>query len=577
MNSPFQMQRLVEQYDWIVVGSGAGSMCAALLMKTAGCNVVILEKTEKIGGSAALSGGVAWIPCNTVMKEAGLKDSFGDAMTYLNACAGSPSRGSTIAQRETYVRSGTEAIDFLRARGMKFESPVHYSDYHEGEYPGAVPGGRALIASMFDLNELGDYASRLRRYPAGQEYPVSVIEANRLSISGRGWASKRAYLNIAWRMLRRKFGSQVVGMGAAFQGRLLKLATDAGIPIFTDTPVEEMLVERGQVIGVIVNDKGVRRSIRSKLGVLLNAGGFARNPQMRKRYQSAPNSAEWTLANPGDTGEMLEEGIRLGADTNNLDLCVWVTVSLPPGVPPAFTLGDMSKPHAIMVDSGGSRYVNEATSYVKVGLTMYERNKVVPAIPSWIIMDSQHRERYFLAGNRAGKIKPEWIEAGFVITAPTISDLEKQCGIPAGALAATVQRYNQFCRAGEDADFHRGRSKWDGFNGDATVHPNGNLGNLAKGPFYAVKAYPGDVGTYGGLVTDENARVLRKDGSIIDGLYAAGNIAAPVTGRAYPGAGASIGPALVFSYVAARHALAQRTKHAAPHDAPIHPSKEELA
>ncbi|MBB4633840.1 FAD-binding protein [Sphingosinicella soli] len=543
-----------DSYDWVVVGSGAGAVIAGLLAKSTGRTVLILEKESKVGGSTALSGGVLWIPNNSVMKEAGMADSYEDARTYLNACAGEPTPGSTFERREAYLRGGPEAIDFLRAEGMKFESPEGYSDYHEGEYPGAVSGGRAIVARLFDLNELGEYADTMLRFPAG-EIPAAVPEATLLTLSGRGWASKRAYVKVGLRMLRKKLGSQLVGMGAALQGRLFKLALEHGLQIVTDAPVTEMLVENDRVVGVVLLHKGERRTVRSKLGVLLDAGGFSRNEKLRSKYQRAPGSTAWTFANPGDTGEMLEEGIRLGADTNHLDLSVWVTSSLPPGQPPVWTLGDMAKPHAILVDDNGQRFVNEATSYVKVGEAMYERNKMVSAVPSWIIMDRQHHERYFMAGTRPGKIKTEWLEQGFIVEAQSIEELETKCGISPGGLVATVDRFNDFCRTGQDEDFHRGRSKWDNFLGDRNVKPNPNLGEISKPPFRAMRAYPGDVGTWGGLVTDEYARVLRKDGSIIEGLYAAGNITAPVMGRSYPGAGASIGPALVFSYIATRHAL----------------------
>ncbi|MDB5714512.1 MAG: fumarate reductase/succinate dehydrogenase flavoprotein domain protein [Sphingomonadales bacterium] len=544
-----------DNYDWIIVGSGAGSIISGLLGQSIGRQVLILEKEDKIGGSAALSGGVIWIPNNSVMKEAGIADSHADAVTYLNACAGKPGPGSTLAQREAYLRNGPKAIDFLRGKGMEFLSPPHYSDYHEGEFPGALPGGRSLVAKLFDLNELGDEADRLRRHPPAGEIPGAVPELTLLTLGGRGWASKRAFVKVGLRMLRKKLGSQLVGMGAALQGRLLKIAIENKLPIYSDCPVEELLVENDRVTGVVFHHRGERRTVRSKYGVLLNAGGFARNAEMRAKYHNQPSSTDWTLANPGDTGEMLQAGMRLGAATNHLDLCVWTTSSLPPGAPPIFTLTDMSKPHAILVDSSGARYVNEATSYVKVGLAMYERNRSVPAIPSWIIADSIHRKRYFMAGSAPGKINPEWIEQGFILKADTIAELERKCGIKQGGLTATVERFNGFCRAGRDEDYNRGRSKWDNFLGDHTNRPNPNLGEITEAPFYAMRAVPGDVGTFGGLVTDENARVLRPDGSLIEGLYAAGNIAAPVTGRSYPGAGASIGPALVFSYIATSHAL----------------------
>jgi 3-oxosteroid 1-dehydrogenase len=215
----------------------------------------------------------------------------------------------------------------------------------------------------------------------------------------------------------------------------------------------------------------------------------------------------------------------------------------------------MAKPHSIVVDQGGERYMNEATSYVDVGNAMYARNEQTPAIPSWYIVDSRHRRRYRFGGLPPGSPPAHWLSSGYMIEAATLAELARKCGIDAERLDATVKRFNQFALAGVDEDFGRGASAYNRFFGDPSHKPNASLGTIEKGPFYAVKLYPGDVGTSGGLVTDEFARVLRKDGTFIPGLYAAGNAAAPVVGASYPGAGASIASSLVFGFVAARHAL----------------------
>ena len=545
----------MKAYDFVIIGSGAGSMTAALVAARAGLSVVIVEKSDKIGGSCALSGGVIWIPDNAVARRAGMVDSEEWGLEYLNACAGPEGPGSTAARRAAYVHEGAKAIDFLESLGMKFRAPRGYSDYYESIHPGAVSEGRAIVADPYDLRKLGRHADKLLRWPKGAEQPVAVDEFAQLSLSGRTLRSKLAYLRVGSRLLRRKLGAQIVAMGGALQGRLLEIVLSQKIEILTETSFQSFVMQGERVVGVNVSTAAGQASIRANRGVLLNAGGFARNAEMRARYQPEPASTEWTLANPGDTGEVLSEAVKIGADTHLLDFTVWTPVSLLPGDVPAFNLTDMSKPHAILVDSSGERYVNEGTAYVEIGVAMYERNKSVPAIPSWIVLDSVHRRRYFLAGAKAGKPSKQWLDNGIIVQADSLKELAAGCGMKPAVLENTVKRFNQFAREGVDRDFGRGAGAWHRFFGDPTVKPNPALGPVERAPFYAIKAYPGDVGTFGGLVADEYGRVLKTDGSVIEGLYAAGNITAPVTGPSYPGAGASIGPALVFGYIAARHAL----------------------
>ena len=544
-----------QTYDFVIVGSGAGAITAALVAARAGRSVVIVEKSDKIGGSCALSGGVAWIPNNPVARRAGMTDSEDRGLQYLNACAGPVAPGSTLERRAAYVREGAQAVDFLESLGMKFRAPKGYSDYYESVHPGAVREGRAIVAEPYDLRKLGGYAERLLRWPKVAEQPVAVDEFAQLSISGRTLQSKLTYLRVGSRLLRRKLGAQLVAMGGAWQGRLLEIALSYKIQILTRTAFQSFLMEGDRLVGINVSTPTGQKSIRAGRGVLLNAGGFARNPQMRAQYQPQPATSDWTLSNPGDTGEVLAEAMKMGAATHLLDFTVWTPVTILPGGAPVFNLTDMSKPHAILVDSTGARFVNEGTSYVEIGVAMYERHKTVPAIPSWIVMDSVHRHRYFLAGAKAGKPSKEWLESGTLIEANSLEELAAKCGMKPGVLEKTVLRFNAFATEGVDHDFGRGKGAWHRFFGDPTVRPNAALGTIARPPFYAMKAHPGDVGTFGGLVTDEYGRVLKKDGTVIDGLYAAGNITAPVTGPSYPGAGASIGPALVFGYIAARHAL----------------------
>lgn len=543
-----------ETCDLLIVGSGAGAATAALRARREGMDPLIVEKASVFGGSTALSGGVVWIPNTPVMLRAGAKDSMEDGRAYLDACAGPHAPGSTKERREAYLSEGPAMIAFLEKEGMRFSYLDGFSDYHEGEFPGGLARGRALGGELFALNELGDWLPKLRRAAGLQEIPATVPEVGQLVLSGRTWKSKWTYAKIAWRMVQRKFGRLVAASGASLQGRLLLLSKNAQIRIWLDAPLSEFICVNGRVAGAIVRREGRDVRIRARRGVLLDAGGFARNPEMRKAMSRVPHS-QWTLANEGDTGEVLSLATGLGAATALTQEAWWIPCSFPAdGSVNWHNPVDMGKPHAILVDQGGNRFVNEGTSYVAVGLSMFARDKTVPAVPSWLILESRHRNRYRMGAAAAGKTPQEWISSGYMIRADTIDDLARQCGIPGVRLKATIDRFNKFAEAGRDDDFRRGASAYNRFWGDPTNKPNPSLGAIAEPPFYAIKTFPADVGTSGGLVADEHARVMDREGRAIPGLYAAGNITASVMGPSYPGAGASIGASMVFAYIAAGHA-----------------------
>jgi 3-oxosteroid 1-dehydrogenase len=543
----------IDSYDFIIIGSGAASVCAALKMKQAGRSALIIEKGPHFGGSTSLSGGQIWIPGNSVMREAGEPDSREQARSYLDACAGPLSKGSSDARREQFLTSGPEAVDFLREQGMKFAYVDGYSDYHETEYPGGLARGRAIVAKIFDVRDLGmkqgmvDYKEEF--------LPMMMMECAELTLFGRTLKSWSMMLKIGSRVARNKlFGRRLVGVGHALQGRLLQIAIRNDLPIWLNAQVTGFTTENGAVTGVEVQRDGKTISVKSRLGVLINSGGFARNQSMRNEYLPQPSKTEWSVSNPGDTGEVQKAAMSLGADVEGMDLCWWIPGTLPPEGGANVFVFEHARPHSIIVDQGGSRFVNEGTSYVKIGLTTYERNKVVSTVPSWIIFDSRHRKKYTFGQALPGRTPKHWLTSGFMKKADTVAKLASLCNLPADALQATIDRFNGFARRGVDEDFHRGDSAYARYLGDPTNKPNPCLGTIEKGPFYAVQYFPRDVGTCGGLVTDEFARVLRSDGTVISGLYACGNSTSSVHGPSYPGPGASIGASLTFGYVAAKHA-----------------------
>lgn len=558
-----------ETYDFVIVGSGGGSMCAALAAQDRGLRPLIVEKCDKVGGSTALSGGVWWIPDNPVMKRAGRADSYEKARQYLDAVLGPPSLGSSDARRTAFLKTGPQVVSYLESKGMRFHLPKKWPDYYS-DLPGGEQLSRSLVAEPFDLRTLGEWEERLNVY-ALFDIPFHPDDLVDLLLIKRTSSGRRALLRTVWRTLRETLTrTRIRGTGHAIQGRMLELALRSQVPIWRNAPVEEMIVEDDRIVGVVAQRDGKPVRVRALDGVLLNSGGFARNIAMRRQHQRQPVSDRWTNANIGDTGEVLAAAMRLGAATENLDMAIWIPTALMPNGDPApgtirngalFPIMaplDMSKPNCILVNAKGDRIVNESGSYMDVGEAMHRQGN----LPCWYILDQTNRDRYMFGG-KFGAPKA-WLESGFIKRADTLDGLAAQTGIDAVGLKATVERFNGFCANGADRDFNRGGREYDRWNGDPSIRPNPSLGPIAKAPFYAIAAFPGDVGTYGGLVCDEHSRVLRGDGSAIAGLYATGNCTSSVTGRFYPGAGASISASFIFGYLAATHAADARSAPAIP-------------
>ena len=544
-----------ETHDFVVVGSGGGSMCAGLVLRKAGKSVLVLEKTDLLGGSTARAGGVMWIPNNRFMKRDGVDDSFEKAATYLDNVVGDhdDAPGATRVRRHAYLREAPEMLEFLIGQGIQFNRAPYWPDYYTLA-PGASEAGRTVLADLFDINQLGTWKGKLR--PNKFTLPTPIVNAMSLPLIKVSWKAKMAALKVVWKGITGKLtGKHWVTAGAALQARMLQAAVREGVDLRTGAAVKEVLVEDGRCIGVVIEQDGKQSRIGARLGVLLNAGGFAHNQEMRDEH--IPHTRkEWSHAAPGDTGDMHREMKRLGAWMAQMNEFVGNQMALPPtDNDPAGMQGQLAKPHAFLVDQSGVRYMNEGGSYMLFCQGQLERHKTVPAVPSWMIMDSQFMRRYMLCETMPGSKKPQlWFDKGFLKQGATIAELAAACNLPAEALVATTEKFNTYARAGKDEEFGRGDSAYDKFLGDYTHGPNDTLGTVEEGPFFAVEIVPGDVGTYGGVVCDANARVMRPDGSVIEGLYATGTTTAGVMGRAYPGAGCSIGPSFTWGFVAAKHA-----------------------
>lgn len=542
--------------DFLVVGSGAG-MIAALRAHALGKKVLVIEKTDKVGGSTGLSGGVLWLPNNPFMKRKGMSDSVEDALLYFDTVVGEAGPASSMERRRAYIEGSGEMLSFLEAEGVEF---VHCTDYPD--YYAAVRGvkgykrGRSVEPKAFNVKRLGPWKDRLR--PAISE-PLVLYTHDSPHISrprtlkGFWIAATTVLRTLFWRLMLTK----TVTCGAALIGRLLEVLLQRNVPVWPESELADLVVEDGRVVGAIVRREGHEVRVRASSGVLLASGGFSHNDAMRKAFSSdQPGRSEWSSANPGDTGGPIEIAMDLGAATEFMNEAWWMPAWIQPDGKPSLSVGERCKPGSIMVDAKGDRFFNEATPYQEAGQLMFAHDRTVGGgVPAWLIIDSRNRSRYTFGWLPPMSTPEKVIENGTLKRDTTLEGLARQCDIDPANLVKTVERFNGFAKTGVDEDFHRGEGLHEQLHGDVTHKPNASLGPVSKPPFYAAQIVPGDLGTNGGLLTDEFARVLRKDGTPIQGLYASGNCTASVMGRKYPGAGGTIGPAAVFGFVAANHAI----------------------
>ena len=535
----------------------AGGLVGALVMKEHGFEPLVIEKTAFVGGMTAWSGGGLWIPNNPVSRRAGLQDSFESALRYMDEVIGDVGPGSSPQRRRAFLEFGPQMVEFLERLGFRWRAPVGYPDYYP-EKPGGSTFGRAIEGALFDGRELGPWLPRLHRYPSVPSVPLHTNEAAKFALALRTLQGAATAARVTWRLFSWRLRGRVPHtLGASLVGQLLRLCVQRSIPIWLESPLVELLVDDGAVVGAVVQHQGRRVRVRARGGVLLASGGFAQNREMRERYHPHPITTEWTSAPPSDTGDAIRAAQAIGAALALMDDAWWGPTAIMPNGRPLFVLWERSFPFSIIVDSSGQRFMNESASYVDCGHWQYERHRTIPAIPAWLIIDSKHR-RFYPFGFVPPMITPRSMTSErFLVRAETVRELAHRCGIDPDGLERTIERFNRMALVGRDEDFHRGESAYDWFYGDPRVRPNPNLGPLDKPPFSATAIYPGDLGTKGGLLTDEWARVLREDGQPILGLYAAGNTTASVMGRTYPGPGSTIGPACTFAYIGMLHAVRQ--------------------
>ena len=546
------------EYDVIVVGSGAGAMLAACRAHDHGLSVLVVEKSDKYGGTSAISGGAIWIPNNSQIRG---KDTPEEALTYLKAAT----RGLVSEERiHAYLESAPKMVEYINEKMMLQYAACHrYPDYYQ-HLPGAKPGGRTMEPRLFDAALLGDEFQNLREAIKGTlllgKASMTATEAQIMLAKERGWPMLfgkvilRYFLDYPWRLKSRHDRRR--GLGNAMAAGLRHAMLVRRIPLWLNTPFESLIQVNDRVTGIVTKRaNGQLLKLKARRGVILAAGGFERNQQMREQYLPKPTNAEWSATPPHNTGDALRAAMAIGAKTDLMNWAWWVPSVKVPGDPAQLGLfAERNLPGCITVNGRGKRFVNEASPYLEFGAAMYsEHAKTGSAVPSWLIFDAKFRFNYPMGPLMPGQIQPDrkaWLNKVYWKD-DTLEGLAKQIGVDAAGLAETVTLNNQYAQQGVDKDFNKGGNIFDRYYGDSNIKPNPCLAPIGKAPFYAVRVDAGDIGTKGGLLTDSHARVLNQSDKPIDGLFCIGNNSASVMGETYPGAGGTLGPAMTFGFRAA--------------------------
>lgn len=545
-------------FDLVVIGSGTG-MAAALAAQEAGLSALIVEKTEYVGGSMARSGGAFWVPDNPVLRDAGAGDSLERAGEYVRAVVGDT---APAKRGQSFLDHGTAAVEMLRrTTPLNLFWSKGYSDYHP-EQPGGNAAGRTCESRPFDATVLGADRSRLRpgMMEAGLPMPITGVDYRWMNLMVRKPA--KAFPRIVQRLAQgvggKALGREYLAGGQALAAGLFAGVLRAGIPVWTESSLDRLVVEDGRVTGAVVVQGGREFTVTARRGVVLAAGGFDHDMEMRHKFQSERLGDHESMGAEGNTGDAIRAAQDTGAGIGLMDQSWWFpAVAAPPGRTPQVMLAERALPGSFIVDQSGRRFANEAMDYMSFGQKVLQRERDGDPVESmWIVFDQKYRNSYVFAGSLFPRmaIPDSWYKHGLAHRAASPAALAAAVGLPRDAFTQTFERFNTSAAAGSDEDFGRGRSAYDRYYGDPTVMPNPNLRPLTEGPFYAVKMTLSDLGTCGGVLADDRGRVLREDGTALEGLYAIGNTAANAFGHSYPGAGATIGQGIVYGYIAAQDA-----------------------
>jgi succinate dehydrogenase/fumarate reductase flavoprotein subunit len=529
--------------DVVVLGSGAAGLTAATLAHDGGAEVLLVEKADLIGGTTGVSGGMPWIPMNRHMAEVNVPDSRDEALTYIRRLT--HGREPDPALVELYVDTAPEMLEYLETKTpVRMYAPTTFNDYFEG-IPGGKPTGRSIDPEPFNAGaELGSWAGRVRTSP---HLPRLTMEEGAKYLRGDETPN--------FDLLAQRETDDIRTGGSALVGMLFKGLLDRGVDVITGTAARELVVVDGEVVGVRLEHDGESILVQARKGVVLASGGFEWNDDMVQAFIGRKIHA---LSPPHNEGDGHRMAMEAGASLANMTSFWGQPALLDPEVEfegrPLYQMGTArSYAGVILVNRNGTRFVNEGVTYQDFPKVLGTYDPVALDYPNeevWLVFDQHVKDAsVILPSVLPGMPAPEWMTQ-----APTIRELAEQVGVDADALEATVARWNEHVARGEDPDFHRGTVRFEAHMSGHFPSPEHSMGAVATPPFYAMPLYDGTLGTNGGPRIDGHARVLDHDGNPIPGLYAAGNASASVFGPAYPGGGATIGPALTFGYLAGRHA-----------------------
>lgn len=548
------------QTDFLVVGSGAGGLTAAVTAAHHNARVLVIEKGKCYGGTSAMSGGGLWIPNSGNAKRAGAEDSEQEAYLYLKNLIGDEVADERI---RAFITCAPQMLEFLQNNSHLDYEAFSYPDYYT-DMPGAKTGYRTQAPKVFKGSKLGPDLYNIHPQAPGSlvqgRFTVTIAEGRKFLIQKPGWRLTLIKVLLAYMLdipgrLKGKLSRRLT-QGHALIGSLYHSLKEKGGSLWLNTSLVSLTHENNKVTGAIILKEGKKAHVLAEKGVVLACGGFEHHQALREQSLPSPTSSHWSLSQKHNTGDALDICKDLDVALDLMQHAWWIPVVHVPGWQyPQGIFAERSLPGLIIVNKQGKRFANEAAPYLESGYAMYEAQSV----PSWVIFDASFRKKYPFGPVASGWAMPDQMlpkkVRNIIHKANTLDELSKAIGVDTDGLNETVRRNNVFAQSGVDEDFHKGEVFYDRYYGDQSHQPNPCIAPITKAPFYSIPLYPGDTGTKGGLVTDAKARVVTNSGVAITNLYATGNVSASVMGSKYPGAGATLGPAMTFGYVAALDAL----------------------